>query len=156
LYNFYETNRGFESTNMLRHRQLLASSLICIYGTLFFIGCDSRAGAGPERYEISGTATFKGAPIPFGEIVFAPDESQGNSGPGTSASIQDGKFRTMAGQGIVGGPHTVYIRGFDGPLPAGAPPAGSTAATGAPLFSEYVTQADLPRKNANVDFDVPE
>ena len=45
-----------------------------------------------------------------GFIVFAPDKSKGNDGPGANAEIKDGAYRTRPKEGTIGGPHVATIR----------------------------------------------
>lgn len=119
--------------------------LVCAF-SLLVMGCGQRA---PTLYHVSGTVTFGGKPVPAGSIVFEPDTSKGNQGPAGFASIKDGKYDTRdAGRGTVGGPHVVRITGLDG-VPAEELPQGT------PLFPEYTTEIDMPKKNATQDFDVP-
>lgn len=91
------------------------------------------------------------AVIRAGTITFTPDAAQGNSGPQGFAEIQQGRFDTSAGEGrgIIGGPHLISIRGYDGQNISG------TDIHGAPLFPEYQTTQNLPRDGGTVDFDVP-
>lgn len=124
---------------------LLAGCLLC-----FQSGCGGGGTDGPARYGLSGTVTYDGKPVPFGQMIFSPDTAAGNSGPQGFAEIRDGKYQTAEGKGTVGGPHVVQITGF-----------GSDPATGSednpvpPLFSEYQTKADLPKEDATMDFEVP-
>jgi len=110
----------------------------------------SLAGCGGERvYNISGTITFQGKPVPTGHIVFEPDGSAGNSGPAAFAKIKDGHYDTRSeGRGTVGGPHLVTIHGRDG-IPRGE------LLSGLPLFRDYNTKVDLPKKNGEQNFEVP-
>lgn len=57
------------------------------------LGCGEK---GPQRYEVSGTATFDGAPIEKGDISFEPtDKSQAPDG----GVIENGKFKFAAQAG---------------------------------------------------------
>jgi hypothetical protein len=109
------------------------------------LGCGQNAG--PRRYEVSGKVSYRGQPIRVGYINFDPDSSAGNSGPGSMTKIIDGSYRTQPGKGAVGGPHRVWIVGFDG-----APADG--LGDGNPLFKEVLYTVDLPRKPVVQDFDV--
>ena len=113
-------------------------------------GCGSDGG--PPRYDLSGEVTYDGLPLPAGYIVFAPDQAQGNSGPGAQADIKDGRYQTPAGQGTIGGPHQVTISGFDGQAFQDGP---VTNPMGKPLFSSYQVKADLPKEQGTRDFAVP-
>lgn len=109
------------------------------------------AGCGGEKiYQLSGNVTFQGKPVPAGQIVFEPDTTAGNSGPAAFAKIKEGRYdtRILEGRGTVGGPHLVRILGLDG-VPRGE------LLNGMPLFPEYSTTADLPKKDGTQDFDVP-
>ena len=74
---------------------LLALSIL-----LTLMGCGSAEDT-PERYQISGTVSFDGKPVPTGEIVINPDA--GNTGEGSYAVIKNGKYETAPGQGVSGG-----------------------------------------------------
>ena len=114
------------------------------------VGCHRNSG--PARYDLSGSVTYAGKPVPAGQILFVPDASKGNDGPGTAADIRNGRYQTEPGQGTIGGAHVVSIFGLDGkPIPYG----GVMNPTGSPLFPEYKTQVDLPRQASTQDFTVP-
>lgn len=110
-------------------------------------------GSGEQRFELSGTITYEGRPVPAGYIVFNPDAAAGNTGPGSTADIRDGRYTTPPGGGTMGGPHTVSIFGFDGTpytMEGGMPnPMGK------PLFTTDL-RVDLPKQRASHDFALPE
>jgi hypothetical protein len=108
-------------------------------------GCD-----GEKTYNISGTVTYQGKPVPTGQIVFEPDASAGNKGAAAFAKIKDGHYDTSTGdsRGTVGGPHLVRIQGRDG-IPRGE------LINGMPLFRDYNTKVDLPKKSGEQNFEVP-
>ena len=54
-------------------------------------------GGGPEFYTVSGTVTFRGAPLPAGEIRFAPDARRGNEGPAVVARMRPSWLIFMSG-----------------------------------------------------------
>ncbi len=116
-------------------------------GQLATTGC-SRRPRGPARHALSGQVSFAGRPVPAGRISFEPDTAAGNAGPGGYGEIKGGRYATYRGMGTVGGPHVVIITGFDG-IPAGE------LVDGRPLFPEFRTTADLPARQATVDFEVP-
>ena len=116
-------------------------------------GC-GRGGGGPRRYTVSGTVTFRGQPVPVGRIDFEPDTEQGNSGPGGTAEIRQGRYTTARGRGVVGGPHVVRITGSDG-VPLEVADEGTIDRRGTALFPEYVARADLPHSDSTWDVDVP-
>ncbi len=110
-------------------------------------GCGSN---GPTRYSLSGKVTYGGQPVAAGTMLFEPDTSQGNRGPGTFVEFTEGRYETRRGKGTVGGPHIVRIVGYSGtPDPSGEAPQGL------PVFSEYIAHVDLPRETAIQDFEIP-
>jgi hypothetical protein len=109
----------------------------------------SGCGLGERQYHLSGAITYQGKPVPAGTIVFEPDATKGNQGAAGYARIKAGRYDTRAedGKGTVGGPHLVRILGLDG-IPRGE------LINGMPVFPEYSTTADLPKKFAKHDFEV--
>lgn len=88
-----------------------------LYGFLVLIlglslnGCSNQ----PALTEISGTVTFKGQPIPAGDVSFTPDATI----PGGQLRmyfVKDGKYNSAekAGQGLLPGKYKVRINGYDG------------------------------------------
>lgn len=107
------------------------------------------ADCSPEEklYDVSGTVTHQGKPVPKGLIYFDPDDG----GPQGFANIEDGKYDTAApgkGKGIRGGKYTVRINGFDGKV-------GPEAPFGAAIFLEQTFTKELPAQNQTFDYDVP-
>ncbi len=102
---------------------------------------------GVKRYNVSGTVTFEGKPVPFGTIMFSPDSAKGNKGPQGIATIVDGKYDTANGRGIVGGPHQIAITGANekGSGDENAPPVKS-------LFPEFKTEFNFPEEESTKDF----
>ena len=137
-------SRSFLPLNQLAHCTLL---LACCG---LFVGCD----AGEQVYQLSGTITYKGKPVPSGIIIFEPDSGQGNSGAPGRSKIEDGKYDTTSqeGHGIVGGPHVIRIIGMDG-----GNHGSSSSEVGLPnmLFPEYNSKEDLPKEDGVKDFEVP-
>jgi hypothetical protein len=119
---------------------LLASALI--------LGC---GGDGASRFNVSGSATFAGKPIPVGKIYFTPDAAKGNSGAAGYADIKDGKFSTASagGMGTIGGAMLVRIEGADGIALDEDRPNGN------PLFTFYEVAVEFPKESTTKDFDVP-
>jgi len=128
---------------MIRTRASLA--VLAILPPLAFASC-----GGDRTYNLSGTVTFQGKPVPAGQIIFEPDPSAGNKGPAAFAKIKDGRYDTSLdnGQGTIGGPHLVRIHGRDG-IPRGE------LLNGLQLFPDYSTTVDLPQKNGEQNFEVP-
>ncbi len=118
----------------------------------FASGC-GKSYDGPQRYEVSGTVTYQGKPVPKGFIRFVPDRSIGNRGSGGGAPIIDGQYATSEAKGVVGGPHLVTVTGTDG-----VPYAeyGEEIPDGRQLFPTYQLQFDFPKEDTDWDVDVPE
>jgi hypothetical protein len=114
-----------------------------------FMGC---APAATPRYELSGTVTYNGQPVPAGTILFKPDNSQNNRGPGAQVSIDSGRYHLTESRSTIGGPHVVIITGFDG-IPTTNGPLENKL--GKPLFPPYEVKVDLPREKSTQDFTVP-
>jgi hypothetical protein len=125
------------------------SAMSCALLAMVASGCGSDAGG----YSISGKATFQGQPIPKGYLIFAPDASKGNKGPGGRATISNGTYQSDSGKGVVGGPYVITVYGYDG-VPAKSED-GEALPDGQPLFSPYRMTAELPKEDTTKDIDVP-
>lgn len=127
-----------------------AFTLLIVVGLLAASGCNSRS-RGPRRYEIRGTVTFRGEPVPNGVIYFEPDASQGNKGPVSVVPIIGGRYDTVIHRcpGPLEGPAVVRIVGY--------PDATPGQEIVPPLFPEYRTNAVVTpsRAGIDIDFDVP-
>lgn len=109
------------------------------------------AGCGGEEklYNVSGTVTYNGKPIPKGLIFFDPDSTKGGSGSQGFANILNGQYTTAdKGRGVRGGAYNIRISGFDG-KEANEAPFGQT------LFPEYGVNKDLPKADSELNIDVP-
>jgi hypothetical protein len=120
--------------------------------TLVFAGSVLLAGcsAGEQLYDVSGTITFEGKPIPKGLIFFDPDPSAGTPGSQGFANIENGRFDTASpgkGKGIRGGRYVIRISGFDGK-------EGPEAPFGQFLFPEHELKRELPPEKQTFDYDV--
>jgi hypothetical protein len=120
-------------------------AIVVVFLALAAAGCEQ----GPRRYNVAGTVTYDGRPLPAGMIYFDPDVSKKNDGPQGYAFIKDGKFDTAETKsGPVGGPHVARIEGFDGK-------PGEELPMGRPIFTDFSQPVDLPREDATLAFDVP-
>lgn len=119
---------------------LAATGTVC----LLSLGCSTADG--PPRYHVSGSVTYQGKPVPGGRIMFEPDATQGNSGPGAVAEISEGRYATRSDRGVVGGPHRVTIYGTDGTV--------ATEERDNALFVPYRTEVDLPEADTTHDFSI--
>ena len=131
-----------------------ANQIRCLLGrmsallvSIALAGCGQ---SGPDRYQVFGTIEHNGSPVPTGYIVFEPDTSKGNSGPGAAAAINDGRYATPRGKGIVGGPYIVRIHGSDG-IPVELPGEGIEP-NGTPLFTDHLEYVDFPHGDSEQDF----
>lgn len=117
-----------------RVHRLAMGAFACLLCILCLVGC------GQSPYSaVSGTVTFKGKPVPSGEIRLTPDSSQGNKGPMISMLIVDGKYQTPEDKGVIGGPYQVRIMGY-GPGSSSDPTAGEVQ-----LFDTQQQTADFPK-----------
>lgn len=110
------------------------------------------AGCGRNKglTEISGTVTFKNAPVPAGTITIEPDSSRDNRGPQCAAGIANGTFKSRSNYGSVSGPVVVRVDGFTGK------PEGESI-LGRPLFPSYEFTAEIPKASRHtLDIVVPE
>lgn len=125
-------------------------SFCCLSLTLLLlalaVGCQKQDG--PPRYDISGSVTFRGAPVPSGSVVFTPDSKKGNSGPQGTAKIIDGHYDTSRnGRGTVGGPHQVHVIATEAMSAEDAELQGPLA--------EHTFDLDLPQDETTQDLEIP-
>lgn len=87
------------------------SSRLAMVAVLLLAGCESK----PATTEISGTVTFKGKPIPAGDVAFTPDVSIPN-GQMQMYMVKDGKYSSAdtPDSGLLPGKYKVRIAGYDG------------------------------------------
>lgn len=85
--------------------------VVMLLGLGMVVGCSNE----PPKSEISGTVTFKGEPIPAGDISFTPDVSI-VGGQLQMYMIKDGKFNSedKPGSGLLPGAYKIRINGYDG------------------------------------------
>lgn len=115
------------------------------------VGCGGNDG--PQRYPRDGAVTFNGAPVAKGEIIISPDRSKGASGPGTTVTFEDGKYRTRKGKGTLSGPHVVVVSGYDG-QPGSNDPTMEPHPWGNTLFTSHRVEIDFPAEASTHDFEV--
>lgn len=123
-----------------------AAAFVAAAGLVAFAGC----GPGePKYYNVSGTVTFGGKPIPKGTMTFEPDPVKNGKGRLGYADLMDGKFDTkVGGKGVLGGPYIIRVLGFDGKAAYEAP-------YGTGLFPEYTLSKDLPKEDSTLTVEVP-
>jgi len=116
-------------------------------------GCGQR-----DRFNVVGTVTFAGKPVPAGTVTFLP---VGSAPPGRvagSCSILAGKYATRSGRSPGSGPHRAVVDGYDGvAYQSRMGEATVDHPLGKPLFPAHVVEVDLPAKNGTlIDIQVPE
>ena len=131
---------------------MAALLLVAVTAASTSTGCSSGRGELP-RHDIQGQVTHGNQPVPVGQIIFTPDAQAGNSGPASVATIQNGRYQTQPGKGIVGGAYRVRVHGYGG-RPIEIPGEG-TSSQGNPLFPPYELEVTLPAEASEMDFDVP-
>ena len=136
---------------LLRWSQSFRCSLLIAVAlgiTVVIVGCGK---SGPEKYNISGTVTYQGKPVPAGQILFQPDVSQGNKGPSCVVGIKNGHYDASgSGKGHIGGPHILVISG--GADQNNLPPEERG---GGVAFREVKVKLDLPKSKSVQDIEVP-
>ena len=126
----------------------LSHLVLAIAFVIACTGCGRRDGR--TRYKISGSVTYDGKPVE-GEVRFVPDSDKGNRGPATMIQVSAGKYQSVDGYGVLGGPYRVEIMGYE-PL---TPEQEKAGATPKKLFEGYKVGIELEKKNSVVDFEVP-
>jgi hypothetical protein len=97
---------------------------------------------------MSGTVTFSGRPVPYGEVVFEPDPAKGNRGPQAHCPINNGRYATRPGFGVPEGPVVVVVSGCD------RPPSFDYLES-KPLFPPHTLTADIDPATPTLDIVVP-
>jgi hypothetical protein len=140
-------------TNFMNVKKLTGIYFLLSILGIFLIGCKPNDGV--TRFDLSGSVTYNGKPIPSGTIMFLPDVTQNNRGAPGFAVIENGYYNTgKKGNSPVGGPHEIIIDGRDGV--SYVDPLGAKEPQGKKLFEPYSLRIDLPQKSKEtVDFDVP-
>src|SRR5689334_1452970 len=112
--------------------------VLAAFASLSLLALAGCGESGPQRFNVSGTVTYAGQPLPAGVIWFDPDFSKQNDGPQGYAFIKEGKFDSATTEsGPSGGPHVVRIEGFDGK-------PGEELPMGKPMFHDFSQSVDLP------------
>ena len=121
--------------------------LLTVFVALSFVvltlGCKE---SGPPNYQLSGTITYKGEPVPKGEVFLRPI----GNGPGGFAIIHDGKYETVAGKGSQGGMSHITFHGF-GKVTTN----NGTEGGGRDLFPPYKVEVDLPEEDFVFNVELP-
>jgi len=128
---------------LARRTRILASCL-------FLVMVASCGKSGPPRFELSGTITYQDKQVPAGSIRFEPLGPIVNGTTIADADIKDGKYSTRLDRGIVGGPHRMYVYGFNGIPEPGSGPEGAS------VFEGYIAEIDLPEATSTFNIIVPD
>lgn len=131
-----------------------------VLGFTLLAGCGGGGGS-VDLYNVAGTITYNGEPVPYGRIEFEPDTAGGNVGGPGYAEIKAGEYDTSAagGRGVIGGRHFVFVTGLESePTDDGHDEVA--AAEQEPvkqLFVRYqVTEHDFPKEDGqSYDLEVP-
>ena len=107
------------------------------------VGCGKSDGL----TAVSGRVTWKGKPVPRGDVSIEPDAARGNTGPQCRSSIIDGAFESRPRFGAIQGPVVVIVEGTN-------TPPGSEFAV--PLFPRYEFRTEIPAVRATLDIVVPD
>lgn len=105
--------------------------------TALIAGCSQSDSQ--TRFRVSGTITYDGQPVDFGEVLFTPNGAKGNSGAQGIASISNGRYDTSGSRapGVSGGPMIVRV-------------TASKDAQGT-LLTEQEFELDLPKSDTTHD-----
>lgn len=106
------------------------------------VGCGD---AGPKRYGVTGTVTYKGKPIENGLISFVPAGSEASAG---GAPITDGRYEIPKAVGLPAGEYRVIISvPTGGPAPKEVAPGvgAGERETREALPARYNSQTELRR-----------
>lgn len=115
-------------------------------------GCGQR-----DRFNVVGTVTFAGKPVPAGTVTFLPVGSVPPGRVAGSCSIRSGKYATRNGRSPGSGPHRAVVDGYDGmAFQSRMGEATVDHPLGKPLFPSHMVEVDLPAKDGTVlDIEVP-
>ena len=96
-----------------------------------------------QRQAVSGTVTFKNAPVKMGNIDFSPLDGQKTM---VGAAIEDGKFSIPADKGLSPGRYKVTVNAPDR-IPKDGPPGSDTGPQQKELIpAKYNSSSTLERE----------
>lgn len=126
-----------------RTRRVPVFIAVAVLALATSVGCQKSNGLTP----VTGRVTFKGSPVPMGNVSIEPDASQGNKGPQCRSSIINGVFTSRPEFGSVTGPVIVDVEGLENRPDREFP---------VPLFPRYTFKTEIPKGKATLDIVVPE
>ena len=120
--------------------------LVFCSALLVLVGCDST----PPMAQLSGTVTFKGKPVPAGNLTFTPDVNA-VGGKLRMFTVTDGKYDSSKEQepGIPPGEYEVTIAGYDGVRI-------KMFFQGKQIFNAVKEKYTVPTGKSTKDFSVPD
>jgi len=130
------------------HSRRFSTGPLLLLSTLCLCAAGCSGSDGPQRYRLSGEVTYDGKPVPYGWIVFTPEQ-----GPGASANIENGRYETPEGFGSVGGLHTIEVVAFDGVATPDPEIEGVTNPAGSPMFT-YTFKKEVPKEAGAWDIEI--
>lgn len=125
----------------------IVGSFVSLSLALVLTGC---GGGEPPLSQVSGTVTFKGKPIPAGNVMFTPDVSVAG-GQVRMFMVTDGVFDSSKdpSPGLKAGHYDVTIMGYDGKrIP--------NYFQGKQIFNSYTQEMTVKQGSSTVDFTVPD
>ncbi|HWL09281.1 MAG TPA: hypothetical protein VNQ76_12815 [Planctomicrobium sp.] len=101
-----------------------------------------------DRASLTGTVTFDGELVPYGEILFTPDTAKGNSGPSVVAPIRsDGTYQTQSTRGAIAGPAVAKIVAYES-----HPDTVSGGGSPKVIVDNYPVEVEIPQSSGTIDF----
>ena len=118
---------------------------------LAILTCGCGGGSSVERNDVSGTATFDGNPIVFGEVIFIAKHGDDIDAPSGRATIENGEFDTAnEGQGLVSGPHEIRVTAYSS-KPVHNEDETVEVEQVEPLFVGYSYETDIEPPSFNIE-----
>lgn len=107
------------------------------------------AGCGEDKlYDVAGTVTHGGDPLPAGVVWFDPDPNHPGQPPQGFAYVKDGKYDTTdRGRGVKPGAYLVRVEGFDGK-------PGNELPLGKPLFTDFSEKREFAAAPGKIALDL--
>ena len=125
----------------------IIGSIVLLSSAMMLTGC---GGGGPPMSQVSGTVTFKGKPIPAGNVMFTPDVSVAG-GQVRMFMVTEGAYDSSKdpSPGLKPGNYEVTVLGYDGKrIP--------NYFQGKQIFNSVKEQMTVPQGASKKDFEVPD
>ncbi|UUO09183.1 hypothetical protein M4951_12900 [Blastopirellula sp. J2-11] len=130
----------------------MSSKRSCVTAVLLFFmaGCSASVDG---RYAVNGHVSYKGKPVPSGEVSFEPDTAKGEHGQASLGRITNGKYEIPAEYGVRPAAYIARVTGYTSlSQDETAEPTGGPVRE---LFPVYITETVFPEKNSTFDIAVP-